>query len=169
MANTPIDSLHSNPPSLRSTRSPSPLPLDSPLRTHPKRHLPPTLSSTYPHGLLSGHSRTPSQQTAFDARKQEIINTMTAEQIEKRYLEVTEKVKGVLEEDERKGREVDEKIESLKKQRDKRQEFMDWEGFRGGDEAWKIMSTSLVAERRKHAQQLKGEGPEGLTKTEKAE
>lgn len=51
----------------------------------------------------------------------------------------------------------------------KRQEFMDWEGFRGGDEAWKIMSTSLVAERRKHAQQLKGEGPEGLTKTEKAE
>lgn len=54
---------------------------------------------------------------------------MTAEQIEKRYLEVTEKVKGVLEEDERKGREVDEKIESLKKQRDVERRV--WERLRG--------------------------------------
>ena len=43
---------------------------------------------------------------------------MTAEQIEKSYLEVTEKVKVVLEEEERKGREVDEKIEALKMERD---------------------------------------------------
>ncbi|KAL8801510.1 MAG: hypothetical protein Q9182_004413 [Xanthomendoza sp. 2 TL-2023] len=118
-----------NPPSPRSSHSPTPLPLDSPLRTHPKRNLPANLSSTYPHGLLSGHPRTPSEQASFDARKRDILNTMTAEQIEKKYLEVTEKVKEVLEEDERKGREVDEKIESLKMERDVERRV--WERVRG--------------------------------------
>ena len=113
-----MDSPHSNPQSPDPVHSPTPIPLDSPLRTHPKRNLPSNLSSTYPHGLLSGHPRTPSQQASFDARKQEILNTITAEQIEKSYLEVTEKVKVVLEEEERKGREVDEKIEALKMERD---------------------------------------------------
>ncbi|KAL8787943.1 MAG: hypothetical protein Q9213_001970 [Squamulea squamosa] len=129
MAATPIPSPRSNPPSPPSIRSPSPIPLDSPLRTHPKRNLPSTLSSTYPHGLLSGRPRTASQQASFDARKREIVNTMTAEQIEKRYLEMTEKVKAVLEEDERKGREVDEKIEALKMERDVERRV--WERVKG--------------------------------------
>ncbi|KAL8671811.1 MAG: hypothetical protein Q9168_003695 [Polycauliona sp. 1 TL-2023] len=113
-----MDSPHSNPTSARSAQSPDPIPLDSPLRTHPKRNLPANLASTYPHGLLSGHPRTTSQQASFDTRKGEILNTMSAEQIEKSYHEVTEKVKRLLEEDERKGREVDEKIEALKMERD---------------------------------------------------
>ncbi|KAL8996251.1 MAG: hypothetical protein Q9169_004182 [Polycauliona sp. 2 TL-2023] len=112
-----MDSPPSNPTSDRSVHSPDPIPLDSPLRTYPKRGLPSNLSSTYPHGLLSGHPRTASQQASFNARKGEILNTMSAEQIEKSYLEATEKVKRLLEEDERKGREVDEKIEALKMER----------------------------------------------------
>ncbi|KAL8773024.1 MAG: hypothetical protein Q9209_002044 [Squamulea sp. 1 TL-2023] len=129
MAATPIPSPRSSPRSPQPIRSLSPIPLDSPLRTHSKRNLPSTLSSTYPHGLLSGHPRTASQQASFDARKREIINTMTAEQIEKRYLEVTEKVKEVLEEDERRGREVDEKIEALKMERDVERRV--WERVKG--------------------------------------
>ncbi|CAL8576393.1 hypothetical protein XPA_002279 [Xanthoria parietina] len=129
MTTTPIDSPNSNPPSPRSVHSPAPIPLDSPLRTHPKRNLPSNLASTYPHGLLSGHPRTASQQASFDARKREIVNTMTAEQIEKSYLDVTEKVKGLLEEEERKGRDVDEKIEALKMERDVERRV--WERVKG--------------------------------------
>ncbi|KAL8902889.1 MAG: hypothetical protein Q9171_007572, partial [Xanthocarpia ochracea] len=66
---------------------------------------------------------------SFDAQKREIINSMTAEQIEKRYVEMTEKVKGVLEEEERKGREVDEKIEALKMERDVERRV--WERVKG--------------------------------------
>ncbi|KAL8920703.1 MAG: hypothetical protein Q9172_004388 [Xanthocarpia lactea] len=129
MAATPMDSPNSNSPSPHSIHPASPIPLDSPLRTHTKRNLPSTLSSTYPHGLLSGHPRTASQQASFDAQKREILNSMTAEQIEKRYGEMTEKVKGLLEEEERKGREVDEKIEALKMERDVERRV--WERVKG--------------------------------------
>ncbi|KAL8863600.1 MAG: hypothetical protein Q9178_000281 [Gyalolechia marmorata] len=129
MAATPMDSPNSNPPSPHPIHPASPIPLDSPLRTYSKRNLPSTLSSTYPHGLLSGHPRTASQQAAFDAQKREIINSMTAEQIDKRYGEMTEKVKGLLEEEERKGREVDEKIEALKMERDVERRV--WERVKG--------------------------------------
>lgn len=54
---------------------------------------------------------------------------MTAEQIEKSYLDMTEKVKGLLEEEERKGREVDEKIEALKMERDVERRV--WERVKG--------------------------------------
>ena len=124
-----MDSPNSSPPSPHFIHPPSPIPLDSPLRTHIKRNLPSTLSSTYPHGLLSGHPRTASQQASFDAHKREILNSMTAEQIEKRYVEMTEKVKGLLEEEERKGREVDEKIEALKMERDVERRV--WERVKG--------------------------------------
>ncbi|KAL8754974.1 MAG: hypothetical protein Q9184_004942 [Pyrenodesmia sp. 2 TL-2023] len=116
---------NSAPPTPRSapiSRSPSPppspLPLTSPLRTHPKRNLPISLASTYPHGHLGGHPRTPSQQRNFEARKAEILATMTAEQIEKRYVEVTEKVKAVLAEEERRRQDVEGKMEKLRKERE---------------------------------------------------
>ncbi|KAL8854858.1 MAG: hypothetical protein Q9221_000364 [Calogaya cf. arnoldii] len=124
-----MDSSDLKQPSPPAVTSPDPIPLDSPLRSHPKRNLPSSLSSTYPHGLISGHPRIASQQASFDARKREILDTMTAEQVEKSYLEVTEKVKAVLEEEERKGREVDEKIEALKNQRDVERRV--WERVKG--------------------------------------
>lgn len=43
---------------------------------------------------------------------------MTAEQIEKRYVEVSEKVKQVLEEEERRRKEVEGKMEKLRMQRE---------------------------------------------------
>ncbi|KAI4177059.1 MAG: hypothetical protein LQ343_000540 [Gyalolechia ehrenbergii] len=115
-----------------SNNVPSPIPLSSSLRTHPKRNLPPILSSTYPHGHLSGHPRTPSQQSAFDARKAEILSTMSAEQIEKRYIEVSEKVMKVMEERERQEKDVDEKMENLRMQRERERRV--WEKVRGKKE-----------------------------------
>ncbi|KAL9602822.1 MAG: hypothetical protein Q9179_002424, partial [Wetmoreana sp. 5 TL-2023] len=47
-----------------------------------------------------------------------ILNTMSAEQIEKRYIEVSEKAKEVFEEAERGRREVEGRVEALKKERE---------------------------------------------------
>ncbi|KAI4188184.1 MAG: hypothetical protein L6R41_002310 [Letrouitia leprolyta] len=125
---SPRSRSHSTP----SNNPPTPIPLDSPLRTYPKRNLPAILSSTSPHGHLSGHPRTPSQQSAFDTRKAEILNTMSAEQIEKRYIEVSEKVREVLEERERQEKDVEEKMENLRMQRER--EMRVWEKLRGKKE-----------------------------------
>lgn len=78
--------------------SPPAIPLSSPLRTYPKRGLPPILSSTYPHGHISGHPRSPSQERAFQSRKAEILRTMTASQIEAKYQETVAETRKVLEE-----------------------------------------------------------------------
>ena len=112
------------------TRSPAPnslspnkhsaykIPIDSPLRTHPKRLLPSHLASTYPHGHLSGHPRTGDTLHSFEARRQEILRTMTAAQIEKRYEEVAAQVVDFLEEAERRGREVEGEKEKLRMERE---------------------------------------------------
>ena len=94
------------------------IPLNSPLRTHHKRGLPPTLASTYPHGHISGHARSPSQQQAFEARKEEILKTMSKADIEKRYEEKVKEIRGVLEETERKTKEVEGEMEKLRMDRE---------------------------------------------------
>ncbi|KAK0509843.1 hypothetical protein JMJ35_007237 [Cladonia borealis] len=95
-----------------------PIPLTSPLRTHHKRGLPPTLASTYPHGHISGHARSPAQQAAFEARKEEILKTMSTADIEKRYEEKVKEIRGVLEETERKTKEVEGEMEKLRMDRE---------------------------------------------------
>lgn len=117
----------------RSPSTPqSPIPLTSALRTHPKRGLPPTLSSTYPHGHISGHARTASQQRTFDVRKAEILRTMTAAQINTRYEEIVGKIQAVLEESRIAEEEIDREIERLKMEREMERRI--WEKIRGKKE-----------------------------------
>ena len=104
-------------PPLKEPVPPSPIPLDSSLRTHPKRLLPPALASTYLHGHLSGHPRTGDQLESFDTRKAEILASMSVDEIEKKYEEVAMKAVKVFEESEKKRKEVEEAIESKKMDR----------------------------------------------------
>ena len=98
---------------------PRPLPLTSPLRTYPKRGLPPSFASTYPHGLISGHARTPSQQARLAARTAEILRTMgTGAAIERGYEEVVGRIRREVEEGERRGREVEGEVEKLRMERE---------------------------------------------------
>lgn len=94
------------------------IPLNSPLRTHPKRGLPPILSSTYPHGHISGQPRTPSQERAFQSRKAEILRTMTASQIEAKYQETVAKTRKVMEENKKEMEIWEREHQELKDQRD---------------------------------------------------
>ena len=94
------------------------IPLDSNLRTHLKRDLPQSLASTYPHGHISGHPRSPTAQRAFETRKLNILRTMNAEQIEVAYQETVQKIKVVLDEDRKKNEEIDREIKKLTKQRE---------------------------------------------------
>jgi len=103
---------------MHDTQSRKDIPLDSPLRIHQKRHLPPLLSSTYPHGHLSGHPRTGAQQAAFYYRKDEMSKTMSAKEIEKAYEEKAREIRELMAENERKNMEVEAEMEKLK---------MDWE------------------------------------------
>lgn len=57
---------------------------------------------------------------------------MTAEQIDRRYVEATEKVKAVLENREREEREVQERMEKLRMQREVERRV--WERLRGRKE-----------------------------------
>ena len=99
--------------------SPRPeIPLDSPLRTHPKRDLPQSLASTYPHGHISGHPRSPAEQRAFEARKTTILRSMNAEQIEAAYQDTVKRVVSVLDDDRKKNEEVDREVEKATKQRE---------------------------------------------------
>ena len=98
--------------------SPRDIPYDSPLRKHEKRGLPPTLASTYPHGHISGHPRSPTQQRAFESRKSTILHTMSASQIENAYQDNVRKVLDILEEDKKKNEEIDRQVEMKNKQRE---------------------------------------------------
>lgn len=110
------------------------IPLTSTLRTHPKRLLPQTLSSTYPHGHISGHPRTTAQQSALETRRGEILRTMTAQEIERAYEEVAGKVRQEIEDGERVGREVEEKMERLRMEREmERRVWGKLRGMKGGD------------------------------------
>ena len=87
-------------------------------RTFTKRLLPESLSSTFPHGLITGEARSAGQQAAFDARKSEIIATMTSEQIEERYQDTAKKVQDLLEEIKDGNEKIDKQIEDAKKTRE---------------------------------------------------
>ena len=97
---------------------PHDIPLDSPLRTHPKKGLPIGLSSTYPHGHISGHPRTLMQQAAFEARKQEILQTLTAAEIDDHYTEVCEQIKSKLAQIELDERAWKQEVDDLKRTRE---------------------------------------------------
>ena len=87
-------------------------------RTYPKRLLPSSLSSAYPHGLITSQPRTTSQQAAFESRKAEILQTMSDEQIEERYQETVKKVEIVLKEIEEGNERIDREIEAARKTRE---------------------------------------------------
>lgn len=108
----------------------APSPLHSPLRTYPKRNLPPILSSTYPHGHISGLPRTGAQQAAFEARKAEIRQTMSGAQIEARYQEIVKEIRRVLEEARIRTEEVEREMEQLRNQREMERRI--WEKLREG-------------------------------------
>lgn len=116
-------------PSTTSTPAPT-----SPPRTYQKRGLPPTFSSTYPHGHISGHARTAPQQAALLARKAEILRTMgSREEIERAYEEVVERIREEVEAGERKGREVEGEMERLRMEREmERRVWGKLRGLKGG-------------------------------------
>ena len=87
-------------------------------RTFTKRLLPESLSSAFPHGLITGEARSAPQQAALDARKSEIVATMTDEQIEERYQATAKKVQDLLEEIKDGNEKVDKQIEDAKKTRE---------------------------------------------------
>ncbi|KAL8784084.1 MAG: hypothetical protein Q9195_009193 [Heterodermia aff. obscurata] len=94
-------------------------PVSPPLEgTFTKRLLPESLSSAFPHGLITGEARSAVQQAALDARKSEILSTMTAEQIEEKYQETAKKVQDLLEEIRDGNEKVDKQIEDAKKTRE---------------------------------------------------
>ncbi|MCJ1228578.1 hypothetical protein MMC12_005239 [Toensbergia leucococca] len=119
--------------------SPSPpVPTTPPPRTssppnYPKRGLPPSLSSTYPHGLITGQPRTPTQQAAFSTRKAEILRTMSAEQMERAYWEVVGRIEGVLEEARRENEEVERDKVVLIKQREMERRIF-WKALGRGED-----------------------------------
>ncbi|KAF6237084.1 hypothetical protein HO173_004551 [Letharia columbiana] len=121
------------PPTQSSHRTAESIPLNSPLRTHPKRGLPPTFASTYPHGHISGHPRTAEQQAAFDARKAEILRTMGRQDIEKAYEDVVCRIREELEESERRGGEVESEMEKLRMEREMERRV--WGKLRGMKES----------------------------------
>ena len=98
--------------------SPEDVPLDSPLRTHTKKGLPVELSSTYAFGHISGHPRTPVQQAAFESRSQEILNTMTAAQIDEQYNEVCQEIKSTMARIEQDERMWKKQVDDLKRKRE---------------------------------------------------
>ncbi|MCJ1327173.1 hypothetical protein MMC10_003840 [Thelotrema lepadinum] len=85
---------------------------------YPKRGLPPSLSSTYPHGLISGSHRSPRDQEAFDYRKASILQTMNKTQIEEAYWETVGKINALLEDDRKKNEEVEREMKKLVDQRE---------------------------------------------------
>lgn len=94
------------------------IPLASRERTHAKRDLPQSLASTYMHGHISGHPRSPAARRAFETRKRIILRSMTAEQIEAAYQETVQRITAVLEEDRKRNEEVDREVEKVTKQRE---------------------------------------------------
>ena len=94
----------------------SPSTLEPP--TYPKRLLPASLSSSYEHGLITNQPRTPSQQASFENRKQEILQTMSDDEIEARYQETVRKIEAVLREIKEGNERVDKEVEGLRKTRE---------------------------------------------------
>ncbi|MCJ1480953.1 hypothetical protein MMC06_001109 [Schaereria dolodes] len=94
------------------------IPLECPSRVYIKRGLPPFLASTYPHGHISGHQRSPNAQRSFEARKASILRNMTASEIEIAYQDIVAKINAIIEEDRRRNEEVDREVEILSKQRE---------------------------------------------------
>ena len=97
---------------------PDDIPLDSSLRTHPKKGLPIELSSTYYCGHISGHARTPMQQAAFESRTQELLNTMTAAQIDEQHDQICKRIRSTLVEIEQDERKWKQEVDDLRKKRE---------------------------------------------------
>lgn len=91
--------------------------LTGPSNAYLKRGLPDFLSSTYPHGLISGKPRSSREQEAFDYRKASILRTMTKEQIDQAYWETVGKVIALLEDDRKKNEETEREMKKLDDQR----------------------------------------------------
>lgn len=90
------------------------------------------LSSTTPHGHISGYARTPSQQAAFTARKDEILRTMTPETIEARYQDTVAQICRVLDENRILAEKVESEMVGLSLQREMERGI--WEKLKGRKE-----------------------------------
>ncbi|KAG7007461.1 hypothetical protein G7Y79_00009g025700 [Physcia stellaris] len=101
--------------SVPSQAQPNPRPAERP---YTKRLLPDSLSSPYPHGLITGEARTEEQQAALDVRKSEILSTMTNDQIELRYQATAKKVQDLLQEIKAGNEKIEKEVENAKKTRE---------------------------------------------------
>ena len=94
---------------------------ESPLAPSPTGSMSSMLASKYPipHGLTSDRPpRSSSQQRTFEARKVDLMRTMTLGQIETRYEEVAKQINDIVEVDRKKNEEIDREIKKLEKQRE---------------------------------------------------
>ena len=107
-------------PSLSSFQPPSPPKHTAPpiKESFPKRGLPDSLSSSQSHGLITGEARSADQQAALEARKAEILSTMTTEQIEETYQDTAKKIHHLLQEIKDDNEKIDRELEEAKKTRE---------------------------------------------------
>ncbi|KAL9096272.1 MAG: hypothetical protein Q9163_006451 [Psora crenata] len=104
------------------------VPATNPFEHHPRDLLPPALLKAYPDGPPARDSE---QTAAFQSRKDEILRTMTHQEMQKRYRELADRIAERLEENERKDEEVREEIDKLVKSREL--EIKVWERLKAAE------------------------------------
>ena len=90
-------------------------PIAIPFRHHPPKLLPEAIIKAFPHGNPITKSRTPDQQAAFDARKNDFRRKMTLQEMQQRYKQVAEEIVEKLQENDRKTEEWKAEKEKLDK------------------------------------------------------
>ena len=91
------------------------VPASDPFEHHPQKILPDAIRKAYPNGPPS---RDLQATATFQARKNEILRTMTPQEMQKRYRDLAAEMVDKLEENERKDEEVREEIDKLTKSRE---------------------------------------------------
>ena len=112
----PLTQAHNTSPILPSRTDAEPAASPT-VKSYTKRLLPESLSSLYPHGLITGEARTAEQQAALDARKSEILSTMTDEQIEEKYQSTVKEVQNILQEIKDGNERIDKEVDNAQKTR----------------------------------------------------
>lgn len=100
---------------MASTAAPSVTGPDSAPK-HPKRLLPPALSSATPHGPINKPARSAGEEAALDKRKNEILQSMNKEQIDAAYSGQAVKINEHLQRKAKKNDEIDSKLALLSKE-----------------------------------------------------
>ena len=94
---------------------PDDAPASIPFEHHPRDHLPEAITKAFPNGNPNAESRTPEQQAALEARKNDCIRSMTLQEMQERYKQVAGEIVEGLEENSRKDEEWKAEKEKLDK------------------------------------------------------